>query len=298
MNFWENMQKRKSTVASERLVLFTGAMLIAMLSVPFIQKAIIPTLESAEPAQAMYLSHLISSTANALSSVEQGYVMKKPEKPLPVEIYLKDDIKCRLSGSCGWYARVYYSNGKNYYESKILGNTRELEPTTLGNIYITKKLSGPVEVGGEASGFCREVMPKEIDEYVEEASKKFNVDRRVILAIIKAESDFNHCVLSEKGAIGLMQVMPETGREMGYENLADPRENILAGTEYYRKQLDEFGSRDLALAAYNAGPARVRKCRCIPEIKETQNYVKKINKYLEKCCTDTCTAEVLRACSV
>ncbi len=111
---------------------------------------------------------------------------------------------------------------------------------------------------------------------------KFKLDKSLIKAVIKVESDFNPHVVSSKGAQGLMQLMPETAQEVGVKNPFDPSDSIYGGSLYLRKMLDSFDMNlDYALAAYNAGPNVVRKYGGIPPFEETQNYVKKVKHYFD-----------------
>ncbi len=128
---------------------------------------------------------------------------------------------------------------------------------------------------GEGEGYKLETL---INHFAE----KFKLDKSLIKAIIKVESDFDPQVVSTKGAQGLMQLMPETANEVGVKNPFDPSDSIYGGSLYLRKMLDSFDMNlDYALAAYNAGPGAVRKYGGIPPFEETQNYVKKVKHYFD-----------------
>ncbi len=108
-------------------------------------------------------------------------------------------------------------------------------------------------------------------------SRREQVAVDLVRAVIHAESAFNPIAVSSKGAMGLMQLMPATARELGVKNPFDPDQNIRGGVAYLRRLLDRFnGSVELALAAYNAGMGNVEKYGDVPPFKETKNYVKKI----------------------
>ena len=118
---------------------------------------------------------------------------------------------------------------------------------------------------------------KGLDEIVRDASKAYGIQEDLIYRIIKAESDFDPKARNEKsGATGLMQVLPSTGKDMGYDDMYDIRQNVMAGTKYMAIQKKRFGSDYLASAAYNAGPEKVKKFGGVPPYAETQKYLKKI----------------------
>ncbi len=115
------------------------------------------------------------------------------------------------------------------------------------------------------------------------AAQKFDVDAALVSAVIKAESDYNPRTVSNKGARGLMQLMPATAKRFGVTNSMDPEENIHAGTRYLRWLLKTFdGNADLAVAAYNAGEGNVWKYEGVPPFRETVNYINRISKHIRK----------------
>jgi soluble lytic murein transglycosylase-like protein len=115
------------------------------------------------------------------------------------------------------------------------------------------------------------------DKLVFSKSDKYNVEPSLVSAMIQVESNWNYKVVSRSGAIGLMQLMPATAKAMDVKDPLNPEENIEGGIKYLRYLLDRFnGDLTLAVAAYNAGPSRVRKYNGIPPIKETRQYVKRV----------------------
>ena len=120
-----------------------------------------------------------------------------------------------------------------------------------------------------------------VETLITHYAQRFELDESLIKAVIKVESDYDPAVVSSKGAQGLMQLMPETAREIGVKNPFDPSDSIYGGSYYLRKMLDSFDRNlDYALAAYNAGPAAVRKYGGIPPFEETQNYVRRVKYYI------------------
>lgn len=122
---------------------------------------------------------------------------------------------------------------------------------------------------------------KQIDlaPIIEKHSKKFAVDPYLVMAIIKAESNFDPGAYSYAGAGGLMQLMPQTAYGLGCRDVFNPEQNIMAGTKYISGLIKQFGSLELAIAAYNAGPYNVMTYGGIPPFHQTQDYVQKVLKY-------------------
>jgi soluble lytic murein transglycosylase len=123
--------------------------------------------------------------------------------------------------------------------------------------------------------------PQSFEDYIRQASDRYGIAFSLLKAIIKAESDFNPRAVSKKGAMGLMQIMPENIKAMNISNPFDPLENILGGARYFREMLDRFeGHLSLSLAAYNAGPTAVERYNNqIPPYKETENYIERVLKF-------------------
>ncbi len=112
------------------------------------------------------------------------------------------------------------------------------------------------------------------------ASEKHGLEVNLILAVIRAESNFIADAISHVGAQGAMQIMPETARELGLAEPFNPSQNVDAGTRYLKEQIERFGSIELALAAYNAGPGNVIKYNGIPPFTETQEFVARVLSFL------------------
>lgn len=120
------------------------------------------------------------------------------------------------------------------------------------------------------------------EQVIAGASQTYGVEKALIWAVIKVESNFIAHAVSQKGAVGAMQIIPETQKELGLVCPTDAKDNVFAGTKYLKQQLELFdGDIALALAAYNAGAGNVQKYKGIPPYKETQAFVKKVMAYRE-----------------
>jgi soluble lytic murein transglycosylase-like protein len=149
-----------------------------------------------------------------------------------------------------------------------------------------RKIDAPADVyevaGAPTYRTTRPVASRSVHQrfepLVQEYATRRSLRPELVRAVIQVESAFNPLATSPKGAMGLMQLMPQTARELGVRNAYDPEENIRGGTRYLRLLLDKYaGNEELALAAYNAGSGAVDKYgRQVPPYRETRDYVRKV----------------------
>ena len=138
-----------------------------------------------------------------------------------------------------------------------------------------EEASTPANVDSPAKVHEMEVA-SDSARFIEEAAKKYGVDARLLSAVAEAESGDNQDAISPAGAIGTMQLMPETAASLGVDPY-DKQQNIEGGAKYLRELLDTFaGDTTKAVAAYNAGPQAVKEYGGVPPYQETQNYVNKV----------------------
>src|SRR6202043_1895954 len=118
---------------------------------------------------------------------------------------------------------------------------------------------------------------QDIDSAIDQAAARHNVDPNLVRAVVKVESNFNPNAVSRKGAMGLMQLMPSTARQLKVRNPFDPEQNVDAGVRHLKQLLESYGGDvKLTLAAYNAGAGAVARSSGVPHFAETQNYVRRI----------------------
>ncbi len=115
---------------------------------------------------------------------------------------------------------------------------------------------------------------------IDRTSQRYGLDPKLVHAVVKAESDYNPYAISHKGAMGIMQLMPETARELSVVNLFNIEQNVDGGVRYLSYLMDRFSERlEDAVAAYNAGPTAVERYRGTPPYSETREYVKRVIGY-------------------
>lgn len=143
-----------------------------------------------------------------------------------------------------------------------------------GNVSATNGTTGTVNANGS--------LTTTLDDIFKRASEKYGVSYDFLVAVAKAESDFNPNCVSSAGAKGIMQIMPEEAKGLGISDVFDAEQNIMGAAKLLAAHLEKFdGDTTLAAAAYNAGSGRVKQYGGVPPFKETQNYVKKIASYME-----------------
>lgn len=143
--------------------------------------------------------------------------------------------------------------------------------TPVGERIIREKKTYP------RKGYVKRMASPELDSLITSKCEEHSLDPRLVRAVIQAESNFNVGAVSPKGAMGLMQLMPQTANLMGVNNPFDPAQNLDGGIRYLKVLLEKYGDVELALAAYNAGPTNVEKYGFkVPPYRETRDYVRKI----------------------
>ncbi|HLV85451.1 MAG TPA: lytic transglycosylase domain-containing protein [Candidatus Sulfotelmatobacter sp.] len=128
-----------------------------------------------------------------------------------------------------------------------------------------------------ANSHGRQASPEEIDAAIVMAAARHNVDPNLVRSVVKVESNFNSNAVSRKGAMGLMQLMPATAKQLNLKNPFDAEQNVDAGVRHLKQLLESYGGDvNLTLAAYNAGAGAVARSSGIPHYAETENYVRRI----------------------
>ena len=182
-----------------------------------------------------------------------------------------------LSGSVLFFGQTAVSSAEDKIQAFVGSRGRIVFTNVVDNAAL------PVVTEPGETGILTDEMPAPLKSLVDSISRNHGVDSGLVRAVIKTESNFNRWAVSPKGARGLMQLMPETGRRLGVNDFFDPHQNVDAGVRHLKFLLEKFdGDLDLSLAAYNAGENLVERIGKIPAIPETRNYVRKIRTLYTK----------------
>src|SRR6266487_824012 len=172
-------------------------------------------------------------------------------------------------------APAFVSKGLVYWSP----TAHRWKPVRSAYVRAARSAAAEVSESEQFSSFVRgkPFTQQEIDAAIDEAAVRHNVDPSLVRALIKVESNFNPNAVSRKGAMGLMQLMPQTARQLNVTNPFDPEQNVDAGVRHLKQLMESFGGDvKLSLAAYNAGAGAVARSSGIPRYAETRNYVKRI----------------------
>ena len=159
-------------------------------------------------------------------------------------------------------------------DAELKKNDGATSPQTVGTGTTTKADAAKVTPSGASTQLSS--ASNETTRFIQEAAAKYGLDSRLVAAVAEAESSGNQSEVSDAGAVGVMQLMPDTAAALGV-NPYDEKQNIEGGAHYLKQMLDTFGG-DMkkAIAAYNAGPQAVKDYGGVPPHAETQNYVNKV----------------------
>jgi soluble lytic murein transglycosylase-like protein len=183
-------------------------------------------------------------------------------------------IRCEGRQNLGREVRLYIADAP--------GSFVDVAAEDIAGFANDDRIPPRVEIAPAAAGPTSPV-PATLDDIIQEASRRNNLDKELLRSVIRTESDFRMRAVSPKGARGLMQLMPETVAQLGIADVFDPSENVEGGARYLRQMLDRFGGDMIrALAAYNAGPERVARYQGVPPFAETRRYVSRITADLKK----------------
>lgn len=215
--------------------------------------------------QAMQRYAQINNRVNSLNP-------QQAQNPLDT-IYPKDKVTKTTP-----FEEVLQSSAKSNFGSLLLDpRIKQVNANIVKQTPQTSLQNALTEAAAVQANTAQPTSKSQILNVVSQISKKHGVDEKLVQALIKQESGFNPKAKSKAGAIGLMQLMPATAKNMGVKDPYNTVQNVEGGVKYLKSMLNKYnGNVILALAAYNAGPGAVDKYSGVPPYKETQNYVKNI----------------------
>ncbi len=202
------------------------------------------------------------------------------------KIYINEDGPARPRQTRAPQAKrstlVYWSSKDNRWKPVPGANTASMQAARTAAAEITQYFGRESAQSANARILAansrgHQASQEEVDQAVVMAAARHNVDPNLVRAVIKVESNFNSNAVSRKGAMGLMQLMPQTARSLNVKNPFDAEQNVDAGVRHLKHLLENYnGDVKLTLAAYNAGSGAVARSAGVPRFAETQSYVRKI----------------------
>lgn len=224
--------------------------------------------------QYVYKQMGIDLSRTTYTQVNEGIPVAKENLQQGDLVFFKDN-----SGDIH-HVGMYAGNG-NVLHAPQTGDVVKISPLdAFPDYYTSRRIIQPIKNSNTTSKPINVGGRKELLPYIQEASKTYGVSESLISAVIEAESGFNQGVTSEAGAIGLMQLMPNTASGLGV-NPYNAKENVMGGTKLLSQLLKKYnGNIELTLAGYNAGEGNVEKYGGVPPFDETQKYIKKIQGIL------------------
>jgi hypothetical protein len=184
---------------------------------------------------------------------------------------------CQPRGALADIFQFTDANGVMHFSNVSVGNAKKYRKLKSAGRSKQHNMSAPGDTRPARKSISSSNDPNAYVDIINSACDRHGVDPALVHAVVKVESDFNPYALSRKGAMGLMQLMPQTAIDMNVGNSFNPHDNIYAGVKYLRYLIDRYeGNLSLALAAYNSGETAVKKWGTIPPYRETQDYVQRI----------------------
>jgi soluble lytic murein transglycosylase-like protein len=207
------------------------------------------------------------------------------------KIYVNDDgparpAKTTQAAQPRRASLVYWSSKENRWKPVPSAGTASMQAARSAAAEVTQYFGHEsvqsanariIAANGPSNSHGHHASQEEVDSSIVMAAARHNVDPNLVRAVVKVESNFNSNAVSRKGAMGLMQLMPQTARQLNVKNPFDPDQNVDAGVRHLKSLLESYGGDvNLTLAAYNAGQGAVARNNGIPRIAETQDYVRRI----------------------
>ncbi|WP_231038599.1 lytic transglycosylase domain-containing protein [Pectinatus haikarae] len=189
-----------------------------------------------------------------------------------------NNVQKRIKEIEGQFSIKNFSPEKMTFDQTLTKQMKNVKPDSGSGI--GQQTADMIQSAGQnnsqtpSAAAVHNVPPQQIEEMIQKAAVKYGVDAKLLSAVAETESNYNAEAVSSAGAVGVMQLMPNTASELGVTNPYDAQQNIEGGAKYLKELLNDFGGNVReAVAAYNAGPQAVKKYQGVPPYAETQNYV-------------------------